>query len=260
MKKFWFFLNLFLLSTTYAQENVYDFSIRVNDTLLQQIISNDSLMNFNNTQNFIPMITVDLGTINYKEKRSFDFFITNNEDKPLGISQNYWIEPHFEPEYTPSVIEKGETVKFTWNCLPIDRYTGHPSKREGYIHLGPIYIRVSFLMQYLPCNLIFDKTADHKNGYLPEKIISEFTIHNKAQYYAERDKRTFLIDSIVSTKNVIVKYDKESMILNPDETKTFYVEVTPKTVGRQKEEIWIYINNQKIGYQLYMNIKRKAKK
>jgi|GEM_PF-6651345 len=250
-----------------SQNVKYDFTIKVNDTLMFQINSNDSLLHFTDRQNFQPSIAVNVGNLNFRENKTFDFYITNHSDSALIIGDNYWMEPLVQPVYNHSIrrILKGETFKFTWILHTLER-TG-PFSKSGKMNIYPVPINLSFKGSVLPPNLFIFPHTTLKNGFVNEKIVSEFKVFNKpanmhmplGNNIVEYDD--LKIDSVgANHPGVKIEYDHQTNMIAPDTFKIFKVIYTPDKAGKSTVVVSLYINGKKTEHKIYSNVRPRKKK
>lgn len=243
----------------------YDFTIKVNDTLKCQIVSNDSLLHFDNKQNFAPALIIDLGTINSSETKDYDFYITNHSDSSLYIAQNYWIEPQFSPIYDKSQIKipQNGTSKFTWRCNALRR-TGRFEK-QGEIILSQCRIYIKFKGNYSPPGLVIKNSPAVKTGFINERVTSEFYLYNNIKYDdwgKEVDRVDIKINSIKTDKNIKIEYAKNDTLTNTiksDSFKVFKVSFIPDRIGKSVSKVTLYIMGCKVEYILYVTTKARPK-
>ena len=231
-------LTTFLFADSFSQTK---FSISVKDTLKYQF-------QFENYS-----YKVNIGSVNYgQQPTSYNFYITNNSDTPLVITQAYWAEPILAPTYKQDPIAKGRTGLIKYTLLETKR--GGPFSKTGTVQTNLGTFSINFTGQNLPPFIYLDKPIKIDTIALGDTISSEFKIYNKS------DTSSLTIENIQSDWKTIITYDTDEVkkyenIIPPNSYRTFKVLFIPYKIGTCSSKINIKLSDNSEKNQTQWNWK-----
>ena len=233
------FLTIFLLLFFLAASGQDNFSISVKDTLKYQC----PMINLNK-------IVVDIGSVNFGQRNTdYNFFLTNNSDTALIITNAYWAEPILGPTFKQTPIFKGQTGSFKYT-LRETRRVGPFSKR-GTVQTNFRSFEIVFKGKNLPPNIYIDKPVKIDTITLGDKIISEFKIYNRS------DSSSLTIENIHTDTTTTITYQQN--VITPNSYWTFKAVSKPNSVGTYSSKIIITINGTEVEHDIFATVQRKKR-